>query len=67
MKIAKRLIELRKEKNITQKELAKNIGCTDSAVSLWELGTSEPKASYIFAIAKYFNITSDYLLGLTDY
>lgn len=65
--LATRLKELREEKGITQQELAKIIGCSDGAISFWEKNINEPKATYIVALADYFNICTDYLLGRKDY
>lgn len=48
------------------KQLAKSINATDAAISNWENGINEPKISYIIAIAKFFNVSADYLLGLED-
>ena len=62
----KRLKELRLEKGVSQQELGGAIGATYSAVSYWENGTNEPKIGYLIALCKYFNVTSDYLLGLCD-
>ena len=64
VKISKRIYELRKEKNISQSTLAKAIGVTQKAIDFWEKDINEPKASYIVALAKFFNVTTDYLLGL---
>ena len=61
-----RLLELRKEKNISQAKLAKALGVSFSVVCYWETDRSEPTAVNIVKIAKYFNTTSDYLLGLED-
>ena len=47
-------------------ELAKQIGVGKSIISYWEKDLSEPKMSNIIAIAKFFNVTSDFLLGLED-
>ena len=62
----KRLKELRMEKGVSQQQLGGAIGATYSAVSYWENGTNEPKIGYLIALCKYFNVTSDYLLGLSD-
>ena len=62
----KRLYDLRKEKGIGQVELAKQLGVGKSIISYWEKDSAEPKLSNIVAIAKYFNISADYLLGLED-
>lgn len=66
MTISKRLFELRTERNITKKSLGKAIGVSDVAIGYWESGRSEPNASNIVALADYFDVTTDYLLGRTD-
>ena len=65
-KISSRIYELRKELNFSQIELAKRVGVTQKAIDFWEKGINEPKASYIINLAKIFNISTDYLLGLED-
>ncbi len=68
MKIfAKRLKELRKEKGITQAELAKAVGLSQSIISAYELEMYEPTATAIVLIANYFNVCADYLLGRKDF
>lgn len=64
--IAMRLKELRNERELSQRELAKAIGVSPKAVNFWELGVNEPKASYIIALAKFFGVSTDYLLGVTN-
>ncbi len=61
-----RLKELRVERNLSQMELSQKLGVSQSAVAKWELGKTEPTASAIIAIAKYFGETTDYILGVTD-
>lgn len=61
-----RLIELRTERGITQKELAIEIGVSASAIGFWENGINEPKATYLSQIARFFDVTTDYLLGVED-
>lgn len=58
------LYSLRKEAGYTQSYLASQIGVTQKAIDFWEKGINEPKASYIIKLAKIFNVTTDYLLGL---
>ncbi len=67
MRLKERLKELRTEKRIGQIQLAKETGLSKSAIARWELGISEPTASALVALAKYFNVSVDFLLGLTDY
>lgn len=59
-----RLRELRKEKNIGQVELAKEIGVGKSIISLWETNQCEPTLSKLITLAKFFGVTIDYLAGL---
>ena len=66
MDFKERLKELRSEKNISQQNLAKAIGVTQKAIDFWEKGINEPKATYIISLAKYFKVTTDYLLGLEN-
>ena len=61
-----KIFELRKERNLSQSELAKKIGVSQKAIDFWEKGINEPKASYIVKLAIFFNVTSDYLLGLIE-
>ena len=65
-KFQNRLKELRLEKGISQKDLGIAIGATYSAISYWETGTNEPKISHLIALANFFGVTADYLLGLED-
>ena len=66
IKFKERLYELRKEKQLSQASLAKEIGVTQKAIDFWEKGINEPKATYIVLLAKYFYVSCDYLLGLED-
>lgn len=66
MKIGERIIELRKEMNLSQQNLAVAIGVSQKAIDFWEKGINEPKACYIVALASFFNVSTDYLLGVED-
>lgn len=66
MIIGKRIKELRLQAGISQKTLAANIGVDKRAVIFWEQEVNEPKASYIYNLARFFDVSADYLLGLTD-
>ena len=61
-----RLKELRKEKKLGQVALAEKIGVGKSVISAWELGKCEPSLSNLIAIAKFFDVSTDYLAGLED-
>lgn len=58
--------ELRIEKNLSQKQLAKKLGISQSVICDYENGKAEPTAPIIIAMAIFFDVTSDYLLGLED-
>lgn len=66
MTFKNRLKELRISKNLSQMQLATLTNLSQSAIAKWELGKTEPTASAIITLAKFFNETSDYLLGLED-
>lgn len=52
--------------DMTQRQLADLVHCTQSNVSQWESGLVEPPASRVAALAQAFRVSSDYLLGLTE-
>ena len=58
--------ELRKEQNLTQKDLANAINYAQSAINYWENDKQEPTISGLKALALFFGVTADYLLGLED-
>ena len=61
-----RLKELRANKNLSQEQLAKKAGLTKTSINHWENGTCLPNANAIIALARYFGVTTDYLLGESD-
>lgn len=62
-----RLKELRLEKQLTQKELAKILLCDQSMITRWEREECEPTESVIRRTALYFSVSADFLIGLKDY
>ncbi len=67
MKFYDRLKELRIEKGLSQMQLANATGLSQSAIARWELKITDPPASSLITLAKFFGVTVDYLLGLEDY
>lgn len=61
-----RLKELRIERNLTQAQVAKAIGTSQRNIGRWENEENEPAAIYIKALAEFFEVSTDYLLGLED-
>ena len=62
----KRLKELRTNKKLSQGELAKRAGLTQTSINHWENGKCPPNANAIVTLARYFGVTTDYLLGESD-
>lgn len=65
-KFSDRLISLRKERDMTQQDMAQLIQKKRSTVSGYETGGKEPDFETIFFLANYFGVTTDYLLGYSD-
>ena len=59
MKIGNKIKELRVEKGLSQAQLGKIIGVSQKAVDYWERSINEPKASYLIALVKAFEISFD--------
>ncbi len=61
--LQRNLVDLRHEKNLTQKEVAEKIGVSAAAVGFWETGTNEPKATYLVKLSNFFGVSIDELIG----
>lgn len=66
MMIGERLLDLRKDAGLTQDELADILNTNKHSISAYERGKNEPPDSMKIAIANYFKVSVDYLVGLTD-
>jgi transcriptional regulator with XRE-family HTH domain len=66
IRIGEKVKELRKARGLTQSELATMIGVTTSAVSSYEIMERQPSYDILIKIAAYFNVSADYLLGMTE-
>ncbi len=64
--IPSRLVKLRNEKNLSQKEAAAALGVSQSLLSHYEKGIRECGLDFLCTAARYYDSTTDYLLGLTD-
>ena len=65
-KFAERLKALRAEKGIGHVELAQKIGVSKGVISLWENDLREPKLSNLVLLARYFDVSIDFLAGISD-
>lgn len=61
-----RIRNLREDADLYQRDLAKHLNCTQVAYSRYELGTRDIPTDVLIALAKFYNTSIDYLLGLTD-
>lgn len=62
MELHERIYQLRKEKNMTQQDLAEKLNVSRQAVSRWEMGTAKPELDSLTALSQIFGITVDELL-----
>ena len=63
---AKRLQELRNERRLSQRQLAEEVGISWANINRWENNIVIPKMDSIILLARFFGVSSDYLLGLVD-
>lgn len=64
--ISTRLVSLRKEKNLSQKEAAENLGVSQALLSHYEKGIRECGLDFLCRASNFYDVSTDYLLGLTD-
>lgn len=63
----RRLKDLREDRDLTQEELAKLLSFSTSACSKIERGERSLTAEVLITLSNYYNVSTDYLLGITDY
>lgn len=61
-----RIRQLRKERHITQIKMAMDLNMSQNTISRYERGELEPGISELIAIADYFHVSVDYLIGRTE-
>ncbi len=66
MEFRERLNQLRREKGLSQEQLAEMVGVTRQAVQKWEAGTSRPDMDNLVTLARYFGVSLDYLITGTE-
>ena len=62
----KRLRDLREDKDLKQVDLADLIGCSQATYSRYESGALGVPSDVLIKLAKYYNVSTDYILGITD-
>ena len=63
---AERLKELRLEENLSVLKLSKALGVSDTTVLRWENGSICPTIEHLYNMAMFFNVSADYLLGISS-
>ena len=61
-----RLLSLRLEHNLLQRHLAEFLGCTQQTYSRYELGDLQLSLPFLIKLTQFYDVSSDYILGLTD-
>ena len=61
-----RIYELRKQKQLNQKQLGEAVGLSHEAISTIESGTRGTTIDKLVLLARFFHVSTDYLLGITD-
>ncbi len=66
MYIYLRVRDLREDRELTQTEVAQLLGTTQKQYSRWETGESEFPFHHLITLAKFYNVTLDYIAGITN-
>ncbi len=62
----KRIRDLREDNDLTQKQVAEILHCSQQVYSNYELGQRDIPTAILIALAQYYKTSTDYILGLTD-
>ncbi|MEE0681587.1 MAG: helix-turn-helix domain-containing protein [Candidatus Gastranaerophilaceae bacterium] len=66
MNFSSRLIQIRRSSDLTQKMLAHDLGLSEVAIQNYESGRRKPAYDSLIALADYFDVSLDYLVGRSD-
>ncbi len=62
----RRIRDMREDRDLKQRDMAKVLGCSQVCYSYYEIGRSDIPTDVLIKLAQYYNTSVDYLLGLTD-
>ena len=62
MQLAEKILALRKDRGMSQEDLAASLGVTRQTVSRWEVGSAQPDAENLLQLSLLFDVSADYLL-----
>lgn len=61
-----RIRDLREDRDLTQKQIAKVLSCSQQVYSNYELGQRDIPTAILIELSKYYDVSTDYILGLTE-
>ena len=64
--IYKRIRDLREDRDLTQKDLARILNCSQQVYSNYELGQRDIPTYVLIKLSSYYNVSVDYILGISD-
>ena len=62
----RRIRDLREDKDLTQKELATVLNCSQQVYSNYELGQRDIPTDILIRLSRFYNVSTDYILGISD-
>ena len=62
----RRIRDLREDHDLTQKQMAKELNCSQQVYSNYELGQRDIPTDILIKLSNFYNVSVDYILGLTD-
>ncbi|MBE6584350.1 MAG: helix-turn-helix transcriptional regulator [Ruminococcaceae bacterium] len=62
----RRIRDLREDRDLTQKQMAKALNCSQQAYSNYELGQRDIPTDMLIKLALFYNVSTDYILGISD-
>ena len=62
----KRIRDLREDNDLTQKQVAKELNCSQQVYSNYELGQRDIPTDILIRLSKFYGVSIDYILGITD-
>lgn len=64
--VYKRIRDLREDKDLTQKDMARTLNCSQQVYSNYELGQRDIPTDILIKLSQFYNVSVDYILGLSD-
>ncbi|MBQ8716214.1 MAG: helix-turn-helix transcriptional regulator [Clostridia bacterium] len=62
----RRIRDLREDHDLTQKEMAKNLNCSQQVYSNYELGQRDIPTDILIKLSSFYNVSVDYILGISN-